>query len=269
MNIVSSTSPSTSDSIILQSDVHLQLKDSQNKENAYSRRLKQLKDEVTSLFSKLEHQRLETKALKALDKNLPPEYQTSSIPSEQGRKPFEVISPQIRNLVIENVLYKGKMSYEEAAVTFKISRASVGRIIAEEKRGKKTLTKTIVKKRGRKSPLDSKILLYLLDQLENKSTLTLKEMVQDIENKFQISTSTSALDRKFSQMEITWKNTYEIPFDWNTAEVLEKRQQYIWNLQKFGNRPKIYIDESGFHLRINKSKGRALSGNYLFKSSNI
>jgi len=85
-------------------------------------------------------------------------------------------------------------------------------------------------------------------------------MVKDLETSFHIDTSISALDRALSKMEVTWKNAYSIPYDWNSAEVLYQRQQYLFNLQCFLQRPKIYLDESGFHLHIKKSKGRALAG---------
>lgn len=168
-------------------------------------------------------QKVISSALTHFQKNAP-ESETAVPPSVQARKPFETISPQIRNLVVEKVLIWGEMSYEKAAATYGISSASVGRIIAEEKKFKQDdLKKVIKEKRGCKSLLQFTHLIYLLKKLEDDSTISLKKMVEDLETKYNISTSISALDRQFKQMEITWKNTYKIPFDWNGQEVIFKR----------------------------------------------
>eukprot|EP01114_Cavostelium_apophysatum_P013413 TRINITY_DN3246_c0_g1_i3.p1 TRINITY_DN3246_c0_g1~~TRINITY_DN3246_c0_g1_i3.p1 ORF type:complete len:346 (-),score=65.70 TRINITY_DN3246_c0_g1_i3:52-1089(-) len=151
------------------------------------------------------------------------------------------------------------MTYDQAATTFKISRASVARIVKEGKR-KRDDPPPQPKKRGRKSELTPDALIFLLLQLEDESTLTLKEMVEILRKDLDITTSTSALDRAFNAMEITWKNVLPIPFNWNSPEVILKRQQFAQEITRYSLRHRIYIDESGFHMLIKKSKGRALAG---------
>src|SRR4051794_25718351 len=97
--------------------------------------------------------------------------------------------------------------------------------------------------------------------------MTLKKMVKELLDTLKIDTSTSAVDRALSKMDISWKNVLTIPFDWNTTEVINKRAQYVADLNTqthLFNRPKVYIDESGFNLHIRPSKGRALAGKNYF-----
>lgn len=192
-----------SNPIIIQEDVAAQLQESQQKEQVMRNTLSDLRKQVINIMQEYEMQKVISSALTRFQKNVP-ESEAAVPPSVQARKPFETISPQIRNLVIEKVLIRGEISYEKAAAIYGISRASVGRIIAEEKKFKKTdLEKVIKKKRGRKSSLQPTHLIYLLKKLEDVSTISLKKMVEDLETKYNISTSISALNRQFKQMEIT------------------------------------------------------------------
>jgi len=55
-------------------------------------------------------------------------------PSENQRKKFEMISPDVRALIVDKVLYTGEMTWEKAMVAYKVSRSSIARIVAEEKK---------------------------------------------------------------------------------------------------------------------------------------
>ena len=63
-------------------------------------------------------------------------------------------------------------------------------------------------------------------------------------------------------MNVTWKNVLPIPVNWNTPEVIIKRQQYVQQIVniKVSNKPIFYCDETGFNLHTKKSKGRAVAG---------
>lgn len=251
----SSSSPSISDIASLNARFQAAIE----KRDQNNDLLRQLQEEVKNAFRQRNLSELELKALSNVLENTP--QPTPLIPpSQTGRKPNELISPQIQKLVVEKVLYGGEMSYEQAAATYGISRASVGRIISNEKKRKAEDEVTVPRKKGRKSPITINALLHLLMELEDNSTLTLKAMVQETKKTFDIDTSTSAIDRALDKMEISWKNVMPIPYDWNTTEIREKRQKFLFDLQRFLNRPKVYIDESGFHLHIRSSKGRALAG---------
>lgn len=141
-----------------------------------------------------------------------------------------------------------------------VSRATIGRIVSTEKKKRRGEPLPAPKKRGRKSEITPDALVHLLLLLEDDSTITLKQMVDILEKDLHITTSTSALDRAFSKMDITWKNVLTIPYDWNTIEVLGKRQEFLRDIALTVGRPQVYIDESGFNLHVKKSKGRSLEG---------
>ena len=65
---------------------------------------------------------------------------------------FETIAPQVRALIVENVLHRGTMTWEQAITTFNISRTSLARIIRDEKKKVESL-KAAPKRRGCKPTL--------------------------------------------------------------------------------------------------------------------
>jgi transposase len=183
-------------------------------------------------------------------------------PSTQERKKFAPISSQVRALVVKNVYYDGSMSWEQAMLAYSVSRASISRILKEEKSRKDANTpKLPPKKRGRKSPLHMDALIYILFQLEANSTLSLAQLVVEVQARYNVETSTSAIDRALKQMDITWKNILSIPADWNTVDVIQQRREYVTQqLVPYMLRPFIYVDEQGYNLHIKRSKGRAVAG---------
>jgi len=116
------------------------------------------------------------------------------------------------------------------------------------------------KKHGRKSSLHVDILIYLCLQLEEDSQLTIQQLVTEVESKFKIETSTSAIDRALEKMDITWKNVLLIPLDWNSIEVIKSRMKFVQEkILPFIQRPKIYIDEAGFNWHVKRSKVRTVA----------
>ena len=113
----------------------------------------------------------------------------------------------------------------------------------------------------RKSPLNADVLIFLVTRLEENSQLTLKELVQEVETKFNIETSESALNHALEKMGISWKNVLPIPVDWNAPSVIRARTTFIGSYLRFLEEDKLfYIDESGFNMHIFRSKGRASKG---------
>jgi len=224
------------------------------------KRLVELHSQVVSLAEQVRKNELIVGALTHLQKNTPMQIAPLA-PSELKRKAFECISPHVRALIAEKVVRQGSMSYEQAAAVYNVSKSSVGRVAADErKRVASTEPAPPPQKRGRKTPITIDAIIHLLVAIEKNSVMTLKNMVLELKEKFNIDSSVSAIDRALSQMDITWKNVLKVPFSWNSIEVISSRKEYLGKLGIFAGRELIYLDESGFHLHIHKSRGRALVG---------
>lgn len=97
--------------------------------------------------------------------------------------------------------------------------------------------------------------------IEDDATIILKEMCKQIKKTHDLEISQSTLERALQKMNITWKNTLDIPDSWNTLSVIQQRQVYVGSsLIRYVNCMKFYIDEQAYHMQTKKSKGRALAG---------
>eukprot|EP01112_Ceratiomyxa_fruticulosa_P023632 TRINITY_DN912_c0_g1_i1.p1 TRINITY_DN912_c0_g1~~TRINITY_DN912_c0_g1_i1.p1 ORF type:complete len:547 (+),score=142.39 TRINITY_DN912_c0_g1_i1:136-1776(+) len=255
-NNPSSITPSNS--ISDPNNLQQQLQQSEEAEEAYRAELRRLQEQTRQVATQLTQQQRVTRVIHNLQTNTPSAPQIHAPTDSQCGK-YEPVPDPVRGLIAENVCHEGGMSYEKAAATFHVSRSTVGRIVREEKDKQLGVPPQIKKKRGRKSNLTIEAIIFLLLLLEEDSTITLKEMERRLEEKG-IPTSITALQKAFSRMEVTWKNTLPIPYDWNTYEVIAARQEYLGKIGMVTGRPLVYIDESGFHMHIKKSKGRALAG---------
>ncbi len=80
------------------------------------------------------------------------------------------------------------MSWEEAIRTYGISRASISRILAKEKRKQADEPEPDHhSKRGRKSVITGDLLVFLLNELEEDSQITLEELRKKTVDKFQVN----------------------------------------------------------------------------------
>jgi hypothetical protein len=107
---------------------------------------------------------------------------------------FEKIPQETEALFIQKVLYKEALTWEEAEKIYNCLHSSIGRILKKEKDRQLGVSVPAPKKRGRKSSIQPYMLSFILYAFEINSQLTLKDMVVDLENHFQIETSKSALN---------------------------------------------------------------------------
>lgn len=245
----------------------ISLNDLHSQKNELNERLKQLRSEVIAVYEILEKTKRTEKALENFHRAIDAVEIQELAPSEHKRRRFQAISDEVKALVVDNVLYKGSMSWKDAEKAFDISRSSIARILkAERKRkaeGPPLDHPNPKKKRGRKSPLTEEILIFILSRLEENSQLTLRDMVKMCEETFQIQTSEDAISHALEKMQITWKNVLPIPSNWNTPQIIDARTKFCGSTLpqiEMQGRSMIYIDESGFNMHVKKSKGRALKG---------
>lgn len=240
--------------------VQRQLTTLQESQSSIDTQLAELRTKFGQLYQQQEQYKNKRKALENL-LEVYPENEVPKAPSEHKRKKYAKISDSTREEIVRNVLYRGTMKWEEAEKVFEVSHASIGRILNEEKaRLEGHPPKPAPKRRGRKSPLTIDMKMWMLDEIEHDSQLTLKSLLVKVEQKFNIHTNESSISKTLDEMDITWKNVLTIPMSWNNIETITARAAFISKLGQYIGRPIIYLDESGFNLHTKKSKGRALAG---------
>jgi len=145
---------------------------------------------------------------------------------------------------------------------FNVSRASISRILQKEKRKLEGEAELAPKKKvGRKSILTGEMLVFLLNQLDHNSQLTLKDLSKLIGERYNVEASSSVIYKALTDMKVSWKNVTPIPLSWNNEETIKARMMFVASLGTNFYRPIFYIDEKGFNLHTRKSKDGAAQGN--------
>ena len=111
--------------------------------------------------------------------------------------------------------------------TFKVSRRQIQRIKTEDP----SLVKTVKKRPGK---FTDEMKIELLHQLEQKSSTTLTELARFIKEKIDVTVSTQAISNLIHDMDITWKQTTNIPNSWNKPQLIELQPNFVhhWILSK-------------------------------------
>jgi len=148
--------------------VEAQLAETERNERERRENLRELQKQVQAQYQALEEARIKKKALQAYQTATPSGPSPPPPPSQQIRKKFAPIPPEIKGLIAKKVFYEKSMTWDKAINTYGVSRGAISRILNEErKRTFDSTEETAFKppqKRGRKSPLDrGDILVYILD----------------------------------------------------------------------------------------------------------
>lgn len=118
-----SSSPTSSTSVSSSDNVAESIEQSQRSIDAVHEEIFNLRHQLQQKYQEPQLQQHLQKSFHNLEESM----QTSSNvvsslpPSERERKRFEVISPQIRALIADKVLYSGEMTWEQAMVAYKVS----------------------------------------------------------------------------------------------------------------------------------------------------
>ena len=122
------------------SDILNKLQNISSDEQKIRINLRSLQEEVRNQYELLEKKKLEKKALdNYLDSTPSSQPQPLPLlppPSAQGRKKYEKICAEICSLIVQKVMYKGSLTWDEAARNFQVSKPSIGRILQKEKKRK-------------------------------------------------------------------------------------------------------------------------------------
>lgn len=111
--------------------------------------------------------------------------------------------------------------------------------------------------------IDEEMVVYWMEKIEIKTTITLKELVEqiriDLPHKPHVThqAASKTLDGRM----YTIKDLRPVPAQWNTPERIDERVEFANYLMGDGlHVHKIFIDEFGFNVWTSRSKGRALRG---------
>jgi transposase len=172
--------------------------------------------------------------------------------THKDRKQNAIINPAVRKLIQSNVLEKG-MGRKAAAEAFKVSIRQVYRIIREDPNQKKINQK-------RPGKLTDEMVTSLLVFIEEKSASTQKEMVEFLQTTFSVSVSTQTISNLLADLDVTWKQTTNIPASWNQPNLLVQRANFVGRRGLDLKRKVVFVDESGFDLHSGRSHGYSPSG---------
>jgi transposase len=225
-----------------------------------------LQAQLASKYEELDKQKRLTKVVSAYQQNT--EQSDSEEDAPRKRHKYEQITPEVKSLVCRNMLYNKSMTWEQCQRAYGISNASISRILKEEKQrvqqqqsGEQPSPKPPRKKRGRRATVSIDDLIFVALELENDSTLTLRELCDKLQTERKVDITESGLWRHLEKMDVTWKNVLPIPEVWNKPEIISERMRFVGSsLPTFAGRPTFYLDESGFDLHTRRGKGRSPSG---------
>ena len=121
----------------------------------------------------------------------------------------------------------------------------------------------IEKKKGRPSLLTEEILSLIELSIENKNTLTLKELKRLIFESKQVSLSPTTIFRALNFLKLTRKRVQTVPIERNSVQTKNKRFDFAFYMLPYVNSDPfkiIYLDESGFNCHLTRNYGRSISG---------
>ena len=159
-----------------------------------------------------------------------------------------------------NAFIEGR-DWLEAADTLGIKRQSARSIVVKFQR-----TGTAEKRaRGgkRRTKTDQEVLDFLIRAIENKPTITLKEMNERLRTELphKPRVSCQALSARLNGALYTIKDLRPVPAQWNTPERKEERRQFAeWLMNEGMNRHKVFVDEFGINVWTARTKGRSPRG---------
>ncbi|WAQ89224.1 hypothetical protein PtA15_10A648 [Puccinia triticina] len=232
------------------------------KHNAEAKRL-QAKIELHSLAIQEAHCKMLissqslSKAYQNLEKNKKKQKAAKSRSSHQ-RRPHQPISGDVCNLV-EHSIFDQNKKQTEVAKDFQISNRQVRRIVSNAREGKPNAS---LNRRGPKSKITSDILVSILLHLEEDPKSTLSDLAKLVKDEFDVQISTPAIHKTLKSVDVTWKTVTPVPRKWNEAAFLQQRHNFVLRRATDIGCKIVYVDESGFNLETQASRGYALSGRF-------
>jgi len=115
--------------------------------------------------------------------------------------------------------------------------------------------------RGKLSTQQKETIKYWVDE---DCLLTLKELVQRVQTEFNLTVSTSCVDRCLRSFHYTIKNVLPVPAARNSERTIQLRFDYAQNFRKLEqttiHESFLFLDEVGFKFCTRPKRGRSLAG---------
>ena len=103
---------------------------------------------------------------------------------------------------------------------------------------------------------------FITNKIESNPKITLQELVEVVENRFELRLSKQTISRHLDLLLYTLKDVRQEPEAANSSENKIKRQQFARSLLSYqsGSLPILFMDESNFNLHISRTEGRSRRG---------
>ena len=112
------------------------------------------------------------------------------------------------------------------------------------------------------SIITSTIIDAMINLVEADAQVTLKQISEMIEEKFEIKISTSSVARKLEEKSFSLKKLYHYSTTMNSDSNRTKRKIYVQKVSQFISEGKhiVYVDESNVNLFLRRSRARSKKG---------
>jgi transposase len=156
--------------------------------------------------------------------------------------------------------YEGNTDWLALAAQLDIPRQTARSIILRYRR---TGERTAAAKGGRTFVrITEQMMNFLVAQIEQQPTMTLKEMRQLLLARFEVTASVQTISKHLDKQLITLKKVVAVPVQWNQPQVKEERRHFFeWLLNAGVQKLLVFHDETGFNLWTARTRGRAARGN--------
>eukprot|EP00298_Acanthocystis_sp_HF-20_P030241 c9341_g1_i1.p1 GENE.c9341_g1_i1~~c9341_g1_i1.p1 ORF type:complete len:490 (+),score=82.57 c9341_g1_i1:24-1472(+) len=273
---LSSTEPNAPQ-VEVNDEIGSSVSDVQHRRKDLQKKIDETQNLLTKMYEELNRETVKQKAIESYNtsKEKKPTQTDILPPSQQKRTKYQKLTPEVKSLIVSNLLNKQSMTWKEAVKTFEVSESTIARVLKEEKTKKRKLQDDQIEqeingednnikpvnKKGRKSLITPDALCLLLDLVDKNSQITLHELNKALRDVYKIEVSDSSIARALATANITWKIVLPIPDTWNTPRIIQLRKHFVSEvIPKYENHLKCYVDESGFNLHLRNKKGRAYAG---------
>ncbi len=115
--------------------------------------------------------------------------------------------------------------------TFDVSRSTVAHIVKAEKikhgQNDNEGNNSPPHKRGRKTALAPEALVFICDEVERDSSVTLADLKRKLLETFHVDVVLATISKTLTKLKLTWKTLLPIPASWNEKRTCDLRIEFV------------------------------------------